>query len=353
MIVICDKCNTKYKLDDTAITEDGVKVRCTKCGNTFIVKKPKKEDVENLAQSKQDAGYLQSDIHDELDKAIKETIGDIAGEKSAVQNPGTEFDWSALIENKEASPEHEYSEPKPEDELSDFNDAIKKEEPIIDHAQDQPVSAPEVSDLPTPIVEHMIRETIKHGREEDAAKNTALVLKKIILIFSVLILMSVIGYSGYMYKHEITEEANKVYLLLSEQIANKKPINVGVSVASSKGYFMKNVRGQQLFVIEGDVTNTKNKSLSFIKLKASILDNNNNLVSSKSFYAANVFTDEELRTLTSDQINKKLNNEMGQSLKNFNVPPETSIPFAVVFFDVPNNLSSYTIIPESAHPGTQ
>jgi predicted Zn finger-like uncharacterized protein len=40
MIIQCDKCATKFRLDDSRITPHGVKVRCTKCDNVFIVTPP-------------------------------------------------------------------------------------------------------------------------------------------------------------------------------------------------------------------------------------------------------------------------------------------------------------------------
>jgi len=40
MIIECDQCNTKFRLDDSRISPNGVKVRCTKCQNVFIVTPP-------------------------------------------------------------------------------------------------------------------------------------------------------------------------------------------------------------------------------------------------------------------------------------------------------------------------
>jgi predicted Zn finger-like uncharacterized protein len=37
MIVKCDACQTRFKIPDEKVTEKGVKVRCTKCSNTFRV----------------------------------------------------------------------------------------------------------------------------------------------------------------------------------------------------------------------------------------------------------------------------------------------------------------------------
>lgn len=44
MIIQCDNCATKFRLDDSRITSNGVKVRCTKCQNVFIVMPPPPAD---------------------------------------------------------------------------------------------------------------------------------------------------------------------------------------------------------------------------------------------------------------------------------------------------------------------
>lgn len=40
MIIQCEQCRTKFKLDDSKVTERGAKVRCAKCRNVFTVRKP-------------------------------------------------------------------------------------------------------------------------------------------------------------------------------------------------------------------------------------------------------------------------------------------------------------------------
>jgi predicted Zn finger-like uncharacterized protein len=39
MIIQCDQCNTKFKLDDAKVPDKGVKVRCARCKNIFLVQK--------------------------------------------------------------------------------------------------------------------------------------------------------------------------------------------------------------------------------------------------------------------------------------------------------------------------
>lgn len=40
MVIQCDKCQTKFRLDDSKVTDKGIKVRCTKCQNVFVVAPP-------------------------------------------------------------------------------------------------------------------------------------------------------------------------------------------------------------------------------------------------------------------------------------------------------------------------
>ena len=371
MIVICDKCNTKYKLDDSAITEDGAKVRCSKCGNTFIVKRPRAEDIQKITQPVvHDAQGPQADIHSDLDRAINETISDLTGQRPGAQETaGTspnEFDWSGLSDEKE-EPAQEGSGNL---EWSPGDSGVQEEEAVPEPIEVAETAPKKGSDLPhsppvaatldykepktySPTVEHVINESIKQDRFENISDTVTPIIKKVVISFIAIIVIAAAGYSAYTYRSGLLALSRGIYTSVSGYVTATKPANIGISVSDSRGYFLKNVRGQQLFVIEGDVANTTGHSVSFIKLTANISDSNNNAIASKSFYAANILTDNELRTLTSDQINSKIANEMGQSLKNFNVPPSGKVHFMVVFFDVPDNLTSFTVTPTGVHTDVQ
>lgn len=47
MIIQCDNCGARYKLDDSKVKPEGVRVRCTKCQSVFVVTPP--EEVEELS----------------------------------------------------------------------------------------------------------------------------------------------------------------------------------------------------------------------------------------------------------------------------------------------------------------
>jgi len=49
MIIQCEQCQTRFRLDDSKVTDKGVKVRCAKCKHVFVVKKEQPEAVEPQA----------------------------------------------------------------------------------------------------------------------------------------------------------------------------------------------------------------------------------------------------------------------------------------------------------------
>lgn len=44
MIIQCEKCRTRFKLDDSRITDSGVRVRCSRCSHTFVVMRETPEE---------------------------------------------------------------------------------------------------------------------------------------------------------------------------------------------------------------------------------------------------------------------------------------------------------------------
>ncbi|MFQ5585443.1 MAG: zinc-ribbon domain-containing protein [Thermodesulfobacteriota bacterium] len=44
MIIQCDECKTRFRLDDSKVTGRGVRVKCTKCQNLFVVTPPETEE---------------------------------------------------------------------------------------------------------------------------------------------------------------------------------------------------------------------------------------------------------------------------------------------------------------------
>jgi hypothetical protein len=126
-----------------------------------------------------------------------------------------------------------------------------------------------------------------------------------------------------------------------------------LSFANVKGGFVKSEKEGQLFVIQGVVTNNYPKSRSYILVKGSLLDEKGQVVRTNLAYAGNVLVDEQLKTMTIDEINKQLKNRAGQQNANARVKPEGQIPFSIVIENLPDNLSEFTVEAVSSSPEQQ
>jgi len=89
MIIQCEQCQTRFRLDDAKVTDKGVKVRCAKCKHVFSVKR---EQTETEAQA--DFGAL-------LDQSVSlgnEEAPSAQQESHASEpQPGAAFDNSEFI----------------------------------------------------------------------------------------------------------------------------------------------------------------------------------------------------------------------------------------------------------------
>jgi len=54
MIIRCDQCKTRFRLDDSKVTVSGVRVRCSKCKHTFVVRKDVDEEETAIEEASRD-----------------------------------------------------------------------------------------------------------------------------------------------------------------------------------------------------------------------------------------------------------------------------------------------------------
>ena len=112
---------------------------------------------------------------------------------------------------------------------------------------------------------------------------------------------------------------------------------------SVSGVFVDSEKNGQLFVIRGIVSNKYPENRRYILIKGSLLNNNGGLVTAKKAYAGNTFSEEELKTLPLDEITKAGDNRDGMARQNLNVASGGSIPFMIVFAELTNDLSEFTV----------
>jgi len=101
-----------------------------------------------------------------------------------------------------------------------------------------------------------------------------------------------------------------------------------------------NAKGGQLLVLQGNVKNSSSQPRGPIKIKAMLIDPQQKIVKEGEFYAGTVVFDDELQSLDPQEINRWLNTPGGRAQKQILKPGESQ-SFMVVFFGAPKNLSGY------------
>ena len=298
MIIRCEKCDSRFNIDERILKGGGSKVRCSVCKYVFIVFPPHEG--------------RQVEETDEDDFAVADTaeLDRFPVKKSA--RPGSEDE--AVVESF--------------DKL--FEDAL--EEDI------QYIEAPEHEDK---------QELTERSDEEDAGK-----LKKgrshVLLITLVVILVLIVSaLIVYFLAPDILP--NSLRPVNKEEITDTGTRRLGFKDVS--GSFLMNNMAGQLYIIKGDVINNYPKSRRSILLKGNILDVKGKSVKQKFAYAGNTFTEDQLRKVSMEEVDKGLKNQAGIGDINVNIGPGDSIPFMIIFDGLPDNLGEFEVEAVSSSPG--
>lgn len=96
MIIQCEKCKTRFKLDDSRVTEAGIRVRCSRCSHTFVVRRESPEEESDFESILQGFGGNASPGEDDGNDSLEsEFSSDQAAEETGLPRD-EEFDVAAL-----------------------------------------------------------------------------------------------------------------------------------------------------------------------------------------------------------------------------------------------------------------
>jgi predicted Zn finger-like uncharacterized protein len=340
MIIECEKCITKFSLDESLLNKEGSTVRCSVCKHVF-------------------AAYPAEHVFPEEAEAIAITK--------------KEFE-EAPMKDLSTVPHEEVTEANGKDQEDDFDSLF--EESLENLEEDETVSPQDLYDLPdeesasiedSPDTAYMKEDFFLTDTEETTEDEAQLLAetdlavpghgkapKSHFLTISLVIILALT--SG---------AAAIVFLapgLIPDSLSFLRPAEkLGVSDAAGlrrlsfkevTGAFIESKDAGRLFVIQGTVMNNYPKKRSFILVKGSILDDKGQVVKRKLAYAGNKFKDGEIEIAPLEEIDKAMKNRYGVGRSNLNVASEGSVPFTLVFENLPENLSEFTVEAVSSSPGT-
>jgi predicted Zn finger-like uncharacterized protein len=362
MIIECEQCHTKFRLDDTLLKETGSKVRCSRCNHKFIVFAPKREKpIERGAtEISEGAGVTPSR------EAIKE------------KRPVSDFDKTLIgtdiVEGPEAVPSKEGPE---EEALDSYLDKAIAEE-ISQEEEMEPVSFEDISQIDSGIIRaeapdikeamdrasRLEREIIakrEQGKVEEVEKARELVtprpaIKKgrrpgLLLIVLIVILLFVAATSALFFlKPDLLSDFIPFF---KKPPSKEQALDMGnrrLSFGNLKGSFVDSKKAGRLFVVTGLVRNNYPDKRNYIRIKSNILDSKGKVIMSKIVYAGNPISDRDLQTLSMEEIHERLMNRVGKNNINMDIGSRSSVRLMIVFDNLPEDVSEFTVEAISSSP---
>ncbi|MFZ7111883.1 MAG: DUF3426 domain-containing protein [Desulfatiglandales bacterium] len=335
MIVVCEKCESKFKLEESLLKKEGSRVRCSLCRHVFT------------AYPSESLSPGEAVPYDDLDEGLQETV-------PLDSPPGSEAQEDVFQEPEDG--------PDLGDSFEETMEGVLAKEISYDRVPegDRSLSA-EMSEGPNGFVGE------SPGEEEEIETSTGTegggaaeipsstrekpsrsrVLPVMLLIIVVLIL---VGLGVSFLKPELIPDRFNFL----KPAARQEITDIGVSrltLKAVKGDFVESKVAGRIFVIRGMITNDYPQPRSLISIRGSLMDTKQELVKESLVYAGNSLTDQELQDMDMGRINEALSNKSGKDEMNVNVRPGSSIPIMVVFDNLPENLSEFTVEAVSSAPG--
>ncbi len=326
MIITCASCLTKFNLDDSRISQKGVKVRCSRCHHVFYVVPPPEtkeevmEDFESFAK-----------FHEDLM---------VPGEE-AKRKPSQEKEEREPLpprKEEETPPERPSEKPKAPE-----TPAPEKEEEAFLFEEETP-SGVEKTEEGFPEAEEGAEvkpskpkeKTLKRERRRISPFVTILVVL-VLLIFGLFYLWTEIGSGGRLSPileapiQKVKEAWNKVWGTEKE----------GLDIGDLTGY-EERVGEMSLFVIEGKVSNQSRFTKKQIKVKVIILDQDRVKMAEKEAVCGPVLSRQELKSqplafFKGEMIIKP------QDEKERVVPSGKVAPFMVIVRDPLNQATEFKV----------
>ncbi len=128
MIVTCDSCQASFKVDDSRVPPDGIKVRCSKCKHVFMVKREVPEDV--FAELEEFESFHRDQMEEEA-LGVEETVDSAAEQKGQIpEEPPAGISFEDFMAQEQPTPEAGEGEPSAEIPASE--EFGEREEPLLD-----------------------------------------------------------------------------------------------------------------------------------------------------------------------------------------------------------------------------
>ena len=339
MIIVCPECSTQFNIDSDRIPDGGAKVRCARCKHIFLAEKtldlesPSTEEVETFTE-KVAADSAEQTSSSEPTADNSNFSYDKFQELDTETEKGETFTFGAETETEDE--DFTFSETA-EDTEGPIEKVIaaKEEEPVLPDV----IAEKAVVNDPAPVAEPPVKQEVASPPVE---KRKSGPVSSIIRILLLLILAILIIGGVFVYINGPDQLNQTIQQLFGQQ--TNRPVQTGqITLSKLEGKFIKNHHDGDFFLIHGEAINNFSKPRGAIQVKGVIFDQNGKPLLQKTVFCGNPITLQELQTLSFAELEKIMGNQFGKNLSNMKIDSKKSIPFDIVFKDLPQSLSEFSV----------
>jgi len=143
------------------------------------------------------------------------------------------------------------------------------------------------------------------------------------------------------------------YLPFLQEYIGEAPVSspgdrIGINIEGSS---YVNGQAGQMLVIQGAAVNNHPTTRSAITVKGVLLDDKGQALLQQTVFCGNKLDDIALESMTFTTIEEAMNNQFGDSLSNMNVAAEATIPFTIVFRNLPAGIANINVEVVDSKPG--
>lgn len=361
MIVQCEKCKSKFRLDEALLEEGGSKVRCSACRHVFVVH-PSNETssssietepaTEPLIEEPEETVILDSlpDSDDAAMESSEEPLAALSGAEGEIEEAlEDEFDFAVEDDLQEGA--------GAEEEDREIEAVSPEDLPVREDPREEMEEAIEgVSSVRGTLTQYDSDQKDRAVDQESAAEASKPAVKAgrrstfLPAVLGLLLLLGIGAAAVAFFAPSVIPDSLNFLKPAAEEEA-KDPGVRRLTFEGVKGSFVRTEAGMRRFVVRGAVVNNYSGPRNFVRIEVAILDGKGQTVRSLRVYAGNGFSGGELRGKSMKDLEADMKRRTGKKDTNVNIPPGGSIPFMAVFQELPDDISEFTVEAVSSIPG--
>ena len=309
MIVKCERCGTRSRLDDSKIGTGGIKVRCSRCQHVFKVSHPLFLDEKDIFGEKQEGAGGPSVKEWEEGFTLKPPPEEVKAAPPAPEEATapTPFIPSPTQEEKVSPKEAAAEEPSLQEEIFPFRAAVPEEAPV---------------------------------KKE----------RKISTTFLLSMLLIVVIFAAFYYwtqREASISLFESIYERISHLMGEKKEQKLFLLYLRGNEQKLK---GGKVFVIQGKLANRSGETKKYVKLKGLLFNKEGKVVAHSIGYCGRALTNKKIKEFTYASLKSSFG--FIPPAKAPPVPAKRSVPFTIIFFSPPAGATEYKVEIAEAPPIT-